>query len=295
MDRTCEGQVALVTGASQGGTGTAVAIRLAAAGAKVAITARNEEGLEQTKRRIEAIGGKCIVLPADLAHPNGGRNELVPRTESEFGPVDILVNDAFVSASESFDETTSEVLERSLQVNFLGPWELMKAVVPGMRERRRGWILNLTTRTAELQPGPPFPAFPKSFFAYGAAKAALNRLTNSAASVCEGQGIAVNALAPVAIIATPSNMANARIAGQSDTLYEPLETMAEAALALCSGDPAKLTGRIAYSLKLLVELRRPVFDLSGELLVEGWQPDDLPAVIARREEDLAKHGWPFVH
>src|SRR5204863_4793769 len=87
--RTCEGQVALVTGASQGGTGTAIAIRLAAEGARVAITARTVEGLEDTRRRIEAIGGECVVLPADLSDPAGGRTELVARTEAEFGPVDI--------------------------------------------------------------------------------------------------------------------------------------------------------------------------------------------------------------
>ena len=57
MPRSCEGQVALVTGASQGGTGTAIAIRLAAEGAAVAITARNEQGLAQTLERIQAAGG----------------------------------------------------------------------------------------------------------------------------------------------------------------------------------------------------------------------------------------------
>jgi hypothetical protein len=67
--------------------------------------------------------------------------------------------------------------------------------------------------------------------------------------------------------------------------------MAEAALALCSGDPATLTGRIAYSLQLLVELDRPVLDLQGESPVAGWQPVDLPAVISRQEASLARQGW----
>ena len=68
--------------------------------------------------------------------------------------------------------------------------------------------------------------------------------------------------------------------------------MAEAALALCTGDPAVLTGRIAFSLQLIVELQRPVRDLRGEELVEGWQPADLPDVIERQEADLASSGWP---
>src|SRR5439155_15134295 len=102
----------------------------------------------------------------------------------------------------------------------------------------------------------------------------------AAASECEGQGIAVNALTPQAAIATPSLVAGGWI---DDTMFEPLETMGEAAVALCTGDPNVLTGRIAYSLQLLVELQRPVLDLFGEQLVDGWQPHDLPAVIARQD------------
>ena len=267
-------------------------MRLAAEGAKVAITARTVEGLEQTRRRIEAIGGGCLVLPADLSDPTGGRSRAgAPAPRPSSGPIDILVNNAAVNGYHPFDEVTPEALERCLQVNLWAPWELMKAVVPGMRERGRGWILNLTSFAAELPPGPPFPTNKpaKGGFQYGASKAALNRLTVTAASECEGQGVAVNALTPQAAIATPNLVAAGWI---DEAMFEPLETMAEAALALCSGDPAVLTGRIAFSLQLLVELKRPVLDLHGEGLVEGWQPADLPAVIARQEANLAKQGWP---
>lgn len=288
---TCEGQVALVTGASKGGTGTAVAVRLAAEGAKVAITARTVQGLEETRQRVEAVGGECLVLPVDLADPLGGRGELISRTEEAFGPIDILVNNAAVNGYVPFDQVTPEDLEQNLQVNLWAPWELMKAAVAGMRERRRGWILNLTSFAAELPPGPPFrtnrPA--KAGFQYGASKAALNRLTVAAASECERQGVAVNALTPQAAIATPNLVA----AGWIDkTMFEPLDTMAEAALALCSSEPDVLTGRIAYSLQLLVELKRPVLDLHGENLVEGWQPDNLRAIIAAQEANLGQRGWP---
>ena len=289
--RTCEGQVALVTGASKGGTGTAVAVRLAAEGAKVAITARTVEGLEETCQRVEAVGGECLVLPVDLADPLGGRSELVRRTEEAFGPIDILVNNAAVNGYVPFDQVTPEDLEQNLQVNLWAPWELMKAVVAGMRERWRGWILNLTSFAAELPPGPPFPTNKpgKAGFQYGASKAALNRLTVAAASECERQGVAVNALTPQAAIATPNLVA----AGWIDkTMFEPLDTMAEAALALCSSEADVLTGRIAYSLQLLVELKRPVLDLHGKNLVEGWQPDNLPAIIAAQEANLAERGWP---
>ena len=111
----------------------------------------------------------------------------------------------------------------------------------------------------------------------------------SAASECEGQGIAVNALAPQGAIATPALVAAGWVEG---VMFEPLETMAEAALALCTNDPAALTGRIAFSLQLLVELNRPVLDLNGEQLIEGWQPQDLPDIIARQEQSIASRGWP---
>jgi NAD(P)-dependent dehydrogenase (short-subunit alcohol dehydrogenase family) len=282
--------VALVTGASQGGTGTAIAIRLAAEGAKVAITARTVEGLEETRARIEELGGTCLVLPADLADPEGGRRELVRQVEAGLGPVDILVNNAAMNGYHPFDQTRPKDLERCLQVNLWAPWELMTQVVGGMRERGRGWILNLTSFAGELPPGPPFPTNKPATggFQYGASKAALNRLTVAAASECHAHGVVVNGLAPQAAIATPSLVAGGWI---DDAMFEPLDTMAEAALALCSGDTA-LTGRIAYSLQLLVELGRPVRDLQGENLVDGWQPDDLPPIIARQEEKLAAQGWP---
>ncbi len=287
----CAGKVALVTGASQGGTGTAIAVRLAAEGADVAITARSVDGLEATRERIEALGRRCLVLPCDLGDPRGGRSELVARTTEVLGPVDILVNNAAVNGYKPFETVTPVHLENSLQVNLWAPWELMCAVIGPMREKGAGAIVNLTTFAAELPPGPPFPTNKPATggFVYGAAKAALNRLTVAAASETHGQGISVNALTPQAAIATPALVAGGWI---DDTMFEPLDTMAEAALALVTGDPAVLTGRIAFSLQLLVELDRPVRDLHGEALVEGWQPADIPAVIARQEANLAERGWP---
>ena len=188
-------------------------------------------------------------------------------------------------------ENLTERLERALQVNLRAPWELMAEVVGGMRARGRGAIVNITTFSAELPPGPPFPTNKpsKAGAMYGATKAALNRLTVSVASECEGQPIAVNALAPQGAIATPALAAAGWVEG---VMFEPLETMAEAALALCVADPAVLTGRIAFSLQLLAELQRPVRDLRGEELVAGWQPEDLPGVVSRQERSLAGRGWP---
>jgi NAD(P)-dependent dehydrogenase (short-subunit alcohol dehydrogenase family) len=289
---SAEGRVALVTGASQGGTGTAIAVRLAAEGARVAVTARSRDGLDATVNRIHALGGPgAVAFPADLSRPDGGRDDLVDAVERRLGPIDILVNNAAMGGYKPFEDWTDRELAMITNVNVWSPWTLMRAAVPGMRSRGEGWVLNLTSFAAELPPGPPFPTNKPATAgsAYGSTKAALNRLTRSVAAETAGDGIAVNALTPQAAIATPQLVA----AGWVDQAYmEPLETIAEAALALCTG---AVTGRIAYSLQLLVELDRPVRELDGTALVPGWQPADLPAVIAAHTARLEAAGWttPF--
>lgn len=290
MGQLLSGRVALVTGASAGGTGRSVAVRFAAEGARVAITARSAEGLEETRQRIEEVGGTALVLPCDLSDPDGGRDTLVARTEAELGPIDVLVNNAVAHTLKPVHEFTISELERYAHCNLWAPWLHMSQVIPGMRERGRGWILNLTSFSAELPPGPPFALKAKDGSSmYGATKAALNRLTVAAAGENEGV-IAVNALTPQIAILTP-RVAAGSIVGTAD-ICEPVETMAEAALALCSANPAVLSGRIAYSLQLLLELERPTYDLTGRELVAGWQPADLPAILKGDIEFHARNGWP---
>src|SRR5262245_2332218 len=92
--RELEGKVALVTGASRGGIGSAIALRFAAEGAHVAISGRSEKGLAECADAIRSTGGRCAVLPADLRDPSGARARLVADTESALGPLDVLVNSA---------------------------------------------------------------------------------------------------------------------------------------------------------------------------------------------------------
>jgi NAD(P)-dependent dehydrogenase (short-subunit alcohol dehydrogenase family) len=294
MSGAVDGRVALVTGASRGGIGTAIAVRLAAEGARVAITGRSLPGLQDCRAQIAEAGGGCTVLPVDLADPDGGRARLVADVEAALGPLDILVHSAATNGYKPFEDWTREELLRTYEINVLAAWDLMRAAVPGMRERGQGWILNLTSFAAELPWGPPFPTNrpSKGGAAYGSSKAALNRLTVSVASECEGQGIAVNALTPQAAALTERL---ARGSSIDDAMFEPLETMAEAALALVTADPTALTARLAFSLQLLVELDRPVRDLHGRELVDGWQPADLRPVIARQAAHMAGQGWadPF--
>lgn len=284
-------RVALVTGASKGGTGTAIAVRLAAEGYDVALVARDAIGLGETAARVRDLGRRPLELVCDLSDPAGGRDRLVALTEIELGPVDVLVNNAAANGYRPFTAWTDRQLDIAHQVNVRAPWQLMADVAPSMQAREAGHIVNITSFAAERPPGPPFPRnLPaRAGSGYGVSKAALNRLTASVAAEMYDSGVAVNALAPQSAIATPHLLERADL---DPDHFEPLETMAEATLALAEADPARLTGRILLSLELLVELDRPVRTLDGRNLLKGWQPQDLLAVIRRQAALLEERGWP---
>ncbi len=282
MAEPFHGKVALIAGASQGGTGTGTAIRLAAEGARVAICVRSEEKLRGTLDVIEAAGGRGVMFPCDLADPDGGRATLVARSEAELGPVDYLVYVAAYGPYAPFAEFGLEHMQRAVEVNLKAPLLLCQQVVEGLRRRGApGSIVNIGTKAARPVSGPPFPETPpsKGGAVYGSTKAALHRLTQSIASETFGQRISANVLSPQSAIGTPALRAGGWI---PDDMFEPVETMVEAVLALLGADPEVTTGRDVLSIDLLHELRRPVYDFTGTHLVDGWQPEDLPDFIARR-------------
>ena len=289
MGDACAGRVALVTGASRG-IGRAIATRLAAEGAAVAICSRPTPGFEQlgtldgARDELAAFGGAVVAIPFDVGDPAVDRGALVDRVEAELGPVDILVNNAAAGGYHPFLEWDDATIARAIEVNFWAPWQLTRRALPGMRERGHGWIVNVSSVAARVPVGPPFPETLPSVHGtvYGGTKAMLDRWTVSLAVECATDGVAVNTLAPHAAAATEVLVTYSNLA---DYLYEPLETMAEAALALCTADPGRLTGQVTTSLALLVDLDREVRDLAGRERVEGWQPRDLPP----RMEKMAQH------
>jgi NAD(P)-dependent dehydrogenase (short-subunit alcohol dehydrogenase family) len=278
----CAGKVAVVTGASRG-IGAGIAHRLAAEGAKVVVTARSlrpadrdlEGSLEETVEEIRAGGGEAIAFVADLADPHADRGDILRAAREAFGaPVDILVNNAAGPRGFefSFAELPSQTFRQALEVNIWAAWDLAQRAIPGMRERGAGWILNISSRQAAPRLGPPYPTHQHGGAClYGGTKAFLDRITTGAAMDLYDHNIAVNALSPDSAVMTPHAMSVATLSPEHS---EPLDTMAEAALQLCSRDPRSLTGRVAYSLMLLAELQQPVYDLDGKDLVKGWQPDD---------------------
>src|SRR5258708_18931469 len=121
-----------------------------------------------------------------------------------------------------------------------------------MRERRRGWILNLSGRAAIHPSGPPYTARPGSTV-YGMCKAALERFTTGLAAEVYQDGVAVNVLSPSGLVPTPGVVFHRLTDGvPADRLESPQE-MAGAAVGLCTGAPAPLTGRVILDPPVLAE------------------------------------------
>src|SRR5207244_1118832 len=126
----------------------------AAEGARVAMVARSLEpgsgghlagSLQEVADDIEADGGVALPIVADLADPACDRSGIVEQATAALGPVDVLVNNAAACFYLSIDETSERRLRVAYEVNAITPYLLAKAVVPGMRERGEGWIVNITS------------------------------------------------------------------------------------------------------------------------------------------------------
>jgi NAD(P)-dependent dehydrogenase (short-subunit alcohol dehydrogenase family) len=186
-----KGRVAIVTGAGQG-IGRAYAKALVAAGASVAVC--DIQDCAGTVREIEAAGGKAIAGTVDVCDAKAVTT-FVDRTAAELGSVDILVNNAAIFAALSlkpFTEISSEEWDKVLTVNVRGSFECAKAVVPKMRERGYGKIINVASGT--LFKGTPYVTH------YVTSKGAIVAFTRCIARELGPYGIRVNAIAPGLIL-----------------------------------------------------------------------------------------------
>ena len=257
MTTPCDGKVAMVTGSSRG-LGKAIAQRFAAEGATVALTARTMEpdpkyqgSLGQTLEEIETAGGTAIAIQADLSKAED-RERVFAEVVERVGAPDILVNNAAVTFLRPLDGFPERRVRLMVEMHVLAPLHLTQLAIPAMRERGRGWVLNVTSVGGDLPDGPPFSDFDRTagFGIYGTVKAALNRLTKSLAAELYDDGIAVNAAAPTNPVATPR--AGLLDLAKIDT--EDIELITQTAFMLCTGDPKVLTGRIAHTQTFLREV-----------------------------------------
>ena len=187
-DAALAGRTALVTGASRG-LGRAIALRLAAAGAAVAVNYRERaEAAGAVVREIEAQGGRSLAVRADIADAAGVR-EMVARVTSALGAVDVLVNNAGVSHRGDLGDADDEQIEEMRRINVDGVVAVTRAVVDGMKARRFGRIVNVASIAAlgTAMAGTTF---------YAATKAAVVVLTRRFALELGPHGITVNAIAP---------------------------------------------------------------------------------------------------
>ncbi|MFK7730241.1 MAG: SDR family NAD(P)-dependent oxidoreductase [Pseudomonadales bacterium] len=266
-----EGKTAFITGSSRG-IGKATAQRFAAEGANVVLSASRmgEHGslpgtLESAVQEIKDSGGNAAAVVCDLLDSDA-RATLIEQASEPFGPIDILVNNAAAGVMKLPSQITSAERNMMFDLNVNVPVELTQQAAPAMKEKGQGWVLNISSRTAELieLPYPDMPIAAWVVGAYGASKAALNRYSEILAHELVEHGIYVNAMSPSYICLTNVGPEVEAIAKRRPDMIEPIEMMAEAALTLCSGTHV---AQFCYSRDIVFTTGNKVMSLDGKTLL----------------------------
>jgi 3-oxoacyl-[acyl-carrier protein] reductase len=183
-------KVAMVTGAGKG-IGKSIALFLAEAGADIVVNYRSDEkAAKQVCEEIQLLGRKAVAIQADVSrYPEAER--LVREAEAAFKQIDILVNNAGVAPPKGLNLITEAEWNEVIAVNLSSAFFLTQLVLPGMRSRKWGRIINLSSVAAHTGGviGPH----------YAASKGGINGLTHSYASLLATEGITVNAIAPALV------------------------------------------------------------------------------------------------
>jgi 3-oxoacyl-[acyl-carrier protein] reductase len=182
-----KGRVALVTGGSRG-IGHAIAVSLADAGAAVAVNYLERAALaDKVAEAIHHKGGRAIAVGADVSQA-AAVQAMVADVEQRLGPIDVLINNAGIGLIRSVDELTEEDFDRTIAVNLKSVFLCTQAVLPSMRARKWGRIVNISSGAARGAGG----VGPH----YNASKAGLEGMTRGYAARLVKEGITVNAVAP---------------------------------------------------------------------------------------------------
>ncbi len=187
MDLNLKDKVALITGASRG-LGAATAAVLAAEGAKLVLSARDNDALRSQASELEkAHGTPCLIVEADLTQPESC-DAVVKTALDQFGRIDILVNSAGASQGGLFWELNDQVWHDSFELKVMGTIRMLRAVVPAMLDQKYGRIVNIVGNTG-LQPSP-------RLLPGASANAALLAITRGLGEELAPHGVVVNALNP---------------------------------------------------------------------------------------------------
>lgn len=235
-----DGKTALVTGASRG-IGRAIALRLAAEGASIAINyAGNTAKAEETKAAIEAAGGKAALFQADVSD-SAQVEQMVAAVTEMFGTIDILVNNAGITRDGLLMRMKEEDFDAVLDTNLKGIFHVTKAVSKLMMKKRAGRIVNMASVVGIMGNAGQTN--------YAAAKAGVIGFTKSAAREFAARGITVNAVAP-GFIATDMTAAMPEKAKEATLAAIPLRRMGEpedvanAVAFLVSDQASYITGQV---------------------------------------------------
>jgi NAD(P)-dependent dehydrogenase (short-subunit alcohol dehydrogenase family) len=282
MSRLLCGKTALVTGSSRG-IGRAIAQRLAAEGATVAVTARSHTPslsvragttcalpgtIDETVDLIAAAGGQAFGVAADLEDARQ-RDGLVDAVLDRTGRIDILVNNAGFADYSLVEDMRLETFDRTVEHYLRVPFVLTKSAVPQMREQGAGWIVNIGSVTG-VAPVRPYREYNKTSgdVIYASMKAALHRFTQGLAAELLDANIAVNCVGPSTAIRTPGAAQLIPVSFPT----EPVEYLAETVLAMCHLPAAERTGLVAFSLHYPWSQQLPVYSLDGTRLLPPLQP-----------------------
>jgi 3-oxoacyl-[acyl-carrier protein] reductase len=180
-------RVAIVTGGTKG-IGKGISLKFAQEGCDVVVNARHIEDARQVAAEIIAMGRRSLAIAADVSKSDAV-NDMVARTIKEFGKIDILVNNAGgVSGDSAIEDTTDEAWERVIGVNLTGQFLCCRAVVPHMKKKKYGKIINVASMGA-IHP-------PASIVHYHSAKGGVLGLTTDLAFALAPYNITVNAILP---------------------------------------------------------------------------------------------------
>ena len=245
-----DGRVALITGAGRG-IGRAIALAYAKEGAKLALAARTLAEMEESARQVEALGGTTCVIPTDVTSPKEVER-MVERALDRFSSIDILVNNAGIAGPVGLlHENDVESWIHTVQVNLIGTFLCCRATLPGMIQRDRGKIINLSG-------GGGMFAW-RDLSAYCSTKAAVVRLTEGLAMELAGTNVQVNAMGPGSIHTRMwEDMRDAAAEAGATGIYEvgqrvtsgggaSMEQVVDLAVFLASEDSGKLNGRLISS------------------------------------------------
>lgn len=180
------GMIAVVTGASRG-IGVYIAKALAEEGVHLSLNARSANELEQVRTEVESMGVKAIATVGDVSIAED-RTRLIERTEAELGPIDILVNNAAVDIVRRFHEAPESDFVDTLRINLESPILLTRAIVPGMLERDRGHVVNISSGAGKV--GVPGEA------AYCSSKHGLVGFTNALRAEYEATNVNFSVVCP---------------------------------------------------------------------------------------------------